>query len=232
MDAMMFQESSPRNRTGVSRARCAIGWLLGFCLWMAGVSSAGAVEIEAVLDRNPVPINESFTLSLIAELEPDGEPDFSPLNAHFEILNQSRGSQYSSVNGSIHRKYTWQLQLMAKESGTLEIPALNFGHDRSKALTVTITWNGGSRNRVPGPPGAAPNGAQEGPGALLELEATPKNPYVQAQVVVTVRVLSRVAFSGDLGQPEIPGILLEKLDPDRQYTAVRNGLQYRFRRLS
>ena len=227
MNVKHFREPQRRNGIAQTAARWALLGLMSFCLWLGGLSIAQAVEIEAVLDRNPVPINESFTLSLIAELEPDGEPDFSPLNAHFEILNQSRGSQYASVNGSIHRKYTWQLQLMAKESGTLEIPALNFGKDRSKALSVTITWNGGSRNKVPGPPGAAPNGAPEGPGALLELEATPKNPYVQAQVVVTVRVLSRVAFSGDLGQPEIPGILLEKLDPDRQYTAVRNGLQYR-----
>ena len=227
MDAI-FVRTPPRLNGGDSQwSLWSMVWLVGLCLWLGVLSTAQAVEIEAVLDRNPVPINESFTLSLIAELEPDGEPDFSPLNAHFEILNQSRGSQYSSVNGSIHRKYTWQLQLMAKESGTLEIPALNFGKDRSKALSVTVTWSGGSRNRIPGPPGALPNGTPDGPGALLELEATPKNPYVQAQVVVTVRVLSRVAFSGDLGQPEIPGILLEKLDPDRQYSAVRNGLQYR-----
>jgi hypothetical protein len=227
MDAMFVRKPRRLDGGDSQRSPRGIGWLVGLCLWLGGLSIAQAVEIEAVLDRNPVPINESFTLSLIAELEPDGDPDFSPLNAHFEILNQSRGSQYSSVNGSIHRKYTWQLQLIAKESGTLEIPALNFGKDRSKALSVTVTWSGGSRNRVPGPPGASPNGTPDGPGALLELEATPKNPYVQAQVVVTVRVLSRVAFSGDLGQPEIPGILLEKLDPDRQYSAVRNGLQYR-----
>ena len=223
----MLRKRQLRAGLGSVKARWGLFWLMGFCLCLGGLSIAQAVEIEAALDRNPVPINESFTLNLIAEMEPDGDPDFTPLNAHFEILNQSRGSQYASVNGSIHRKYTWQLQLMAKESGTLEIPAINFGKDRSRPLSVTITWNGGSRNRLPGAPGAASGSTPDGPGALLELEASPKNPYVQAQVVVTVRVLSRVAFSGDLGQPEIPGILLEKLDPDRQYTAVRNGLQYR-----
>ena len=227
MALMMLRKHQLRAGLGSVKARWGLFWLMGFCLCLGGLSIARAVEIEAALDRNPVPINESFTLNLIAEMEPDGDPDFTPLNAHFEILNQSRGSQYASVNGSIHRKYTWQLQLMAKESGTLEIPAINFGKDRSRPLSVTITWNGGSRNRLPGAPGAASGASTDGPGALLELEATPKNPYVQAQVVVTVRVLSRVAFSGDLGQPEIPGILLEKLDPDRQYTAVRNGLQYR-----
>ena len=207
-------------------------WLwpvLGLLLVLGGPSVAWAIEIEAALDRNPVPINESFTLTFTAELEPDGEPDFTPIATKFEVMNQSRGTAYSAVNGTILRKYTWQLQLMAKEPGTLAIPAISFGSDRSRPLSVTVTWNGNSRNRTPGPQaqGGGQNGAQDGPGVLLELDAAPKNPYVQAQVIVTVRVLSRIAFTGDLGQPEIQGILFEKLDPDRQYTAVRNGLQYR-----
>lgn len=212
-------------------------WLLGGLLLCAVLTPALAIEIESALDRNPVPINESFTLTFVSEIDPDGEPDLLPLSAHFEILNVARGSQYSAVNGTLLRKFTWQIQMMAKEPGTLQIPAINFGKDRSKPLTVTVTWNGGSRNKTPGPgqapspmpapPGSGSGAAPDGPGAMIELDASPKNPYVQAQVVVTVRVLSRVAFTGDLGQPEIPGILLEKLDPDRQYTAVRNGLQYR-----
>ena len=205
------------------RAALALSLLLGLIALSPWARAADdPLVIEPSLDRNPVPINESFTLTFAASVEPDGDPDFSPLSAKFEILHQTRGSSYSMVNGSIVRKYSWQLQLMAKEAGTLEIPALAFGKDRSRPIKVTVVWGGGARNRAQGP-----DGAQDGPGILVELDAAPRNPYVQAQVIVTVRVLSRMAFSGDLGQPEVPGILLEKLDPDRQYTAVRNGLQYR-----
>lgn len=208
---------------------CLFRWTLGLMCLMGSLSAGSWVHaavdplvIEPSLDRNPVPINESFTLSFSASVEPDGDPDFSPLSSRFEILHQSRGSSYSMVNGNIVRKYSWQLQLMAKEAGTLEIPVIAFGKDHSRAISVTVVWGGGSRSRA-----QTPGNDQDGPGILVELDATPRNPYVQAQVIVTVRVLSRMAFSGDLGQPEVPGILLEKLDPDRQYTAVRNGLQYR-----
>ena len=217
------------DRSSATNLRFWLWSLLGLFLFLSGGAPARALQIEVALDRNPVPINESFTVTFSAELEPDGDPDFTPIASKFEVLNQSRGTSYSAVNGTILRKYTWQLQLMAKESGVLEIPAITFGQDRSKPLPVTVTWSGGSRNRAPVPtsPQGGSNGAQDGPGVLLELDAVPKNPYVQAQVIVTVRVLSRIAFTGDLGQPEIEGILFEKLDPDRQYTAVRNGLQYR-----
>lgn len=200
--------------------RCVL--MAGVFLWAMTTLAADPVVIEPSLDRNPVPINESFTLTLASSIEPDGEPDYSPLLAHFEILNQTRGSSYKMINGSILRKYTWQVQLMAKEAGTLEIPPIAFGKDLSPPLKVTIVWSDGARTRAQG---GSPGG--DAPGLLVELDASPRNPYVQAQVIVTVRVLSRIAFSGDLGQPEVPGILLEKLDPDRQYTASRNGLQYR-----
>jgi hypothetical protein len=61
----------------------------------------------------------------------------------------------------------------------------------------------------------------------MEVEAEPKNPYVQAQVVLTLRVLSRVAFSGDLGQPEVADAVVEKFDEDQEYMALRDGLQYK-----
>ena len=195
--------------------------LVPLLLLLAGrVWAADPVVIEPSLDRNPIPMNESFTLTLSSSIEPDGEPDFSALLSHFEILNQSRGSSYKMVNGSIIRKYTWQLQLMAKEEGNLEIPPIPFGKDLSRPLSVSIVWGQGGRTR-------GPSSGSDGPGILVEMDASPKSPYVQAQVIVSVRVLSRMAFQGDLGQPEIPGILLEKLDPDRQFTTTRNGLQYR-----
>ena len=82
MDAMFVRKPRRLDGGDSQRSPWGIGWLVGLCLWLGGLSIAQAVEIEAVLDRNPVPINESFTLSLIAELEPDGDeaaqlaPDF------------------------------------------------------------------------------------------------------------------------------------------------------------
>ena len=188
-------------------------WLLaGLLLWVHPIFAA---QIEVTLDRNPVPINESFTLTFSAKESPDDDPDFSPLQANFEVLNQSQSSQMSIVNGRATHLISWQVQVMAKKTGALEIPSIAFGQDASRPFAVTVT-NGA----VTGKQGGEAN-------VLLEAEAEPKNPYVQAQVILTLRVLSRIAFSGDLSQPEVPDAVVEKLDEDREYVTMRDGVQFK-----
>ena len=202
---------SPRNRWPKR-----VAWRLSLTgLLMLLALPLFAAQIEVSLDRNPVPLSESFTLSFTASESPDDDPDFSPLQANFEVLNQSQSSQMSIVNGSATRRISWQVQVMAKKAGTLEIPAIAFGKDHSRPFAVTIT-----HGAVTGRQGGEAN-------ILLEADAEPKNPYVQAQVVLTLRVLSRIAFSGDLGQPEIADTVIEKLDEDREYVTLRDGVQFK-----
>jgi hypothetical protein len=207
------EASNPSIGNAAASIRRLGGWLLA-CL-IAVANPVPAADIQLSLDRNPVPINESFTLTYTADEEPDGDPDFSPLDEDFEILNQGRNSQFSIVNGKASRQVTWQLQVIAKQPGTLQIPSIAFGSDRSRPFAVTVT-NGAVR------------GKQGGEASLyLETEAEPRNPYVQAQVILTIRVLSRVAFSGDLSQPEIPDAVVEKLDEDREFVSLRDGVQFK-----
>jgi len=55
----------------------------------------------------------------------------------------------------------------------------------------------------------------------------PKNPYVQAQVIYTVRVLLRINLVGaDLSEPVAQDALIEKLNDDHRYSTSRNGRDY------
>ena len=182
--------------------------------WLLPQVSVSA-EIEVNLSRNPVPLGESFTLSFSSESEPSGDPDFSPLSAQFEILNQRRSSQFSLENGRMHRSHVYEVEVIAKSAGKIDIPPIPFGADRSKPFSVMITHGAVAQKR----PGEAD--------LFLEVEATPKNPYISQEVQLSVRVLSRVAFSGDLAQPELEGLNLSKLNADRQFSAMRGGAQYR-----
>lgn len=206
------------SRASLSPARSFLpaGWLFGLLLLgLCQVMPALAARIEVSLDRNPVPLNESFTLTFSADDTPDDDPDFAPLRQDFEILTQSRSSQFSLNNGHASRSIQWQLGLLAKRSGTLAIPAIAFGQDHSDPFTVTIL------------PAAANRSTEAGADLFLEVDAEPKNPYVQAQVIYTIRVLSRIVFSGDLGKPELDDTPIEKLDDDHSYTTTRGGLQYK-----
>ena len=196
---------------------CSAGVLTTLLLLFLAIFSASALAmtIRVSPDRNPVAVNESFRLVFSADQKPDDDPDFSPLERDFEILNQGQSSQVSIVNGSFSRKTEWTLALMPKQTGTFTIPAISFGSDRSEEITVTVQ-------------AAAEEEASAGPSELmLEVQAEPRNPYVQAQVRYTVRVLRRVNFSGaELSEPVVHDALVERLGEDRGYQAQRGGQQY------
>ena len=191
-------------------------WVL-LLLVLSAAGPALAANIEVSLDRNPVAQNESFTLIFAADGNPDGDPDFSPLEEDFEIVGQNHSSQFSLNNGHASHRIEWRLSVMAKRTGTLDIPAVAFGSDHSKPFAVTILPARSSGSR-----------AKEGEDILLEVEAEPKNPYVQAQTIYTLRVLSHVAIGeARVAPPEAGDALVEKLDGEHKALTSRNGVQYR-----
>ena len=182
-------------------------------LYATGIQAA---IIRAHVDRNPVPLNESFVLTFDVQGDADGEADFSPLEALFDILNRSQGSKIQIINGRMDRTSQWQLTLMARDVGNYTIPAINFGKDRSNSLSLVVE--------------AETSDASDQAGAIfLEAELTPQQAYVQSQLVYTVRLLRSVNLrSGSLSEPKLSGVevMVEKLGDDRNFETLRNGVRY------
>lgn len=189
---------------------------LGLLFLLLAAFRLDAAEITLTLERNPVALNESFDLVFSATEAPDGDPDFSALHQDFEVLSQGQSSQFSLNNGHASRTIQWTVTVMARHAGQLDIPAIGFGKDHSNPFSVTVLAAGASRQ-------SKPSDSEE---VFLEAEASPKNPYVQSEVIYTLRVLSRIIFDGNLGKPEIPNTPVEKLDENQQYTTIRDGVQY------
>lgn len=188
-------------------------WLLLFVCgyWLAW--PAWAAEIQVSVDRNPVNLNESFQITFSASAEPDGSPDFSPLRENFEILNQQRSSNASWINGKSSRTEQWALNVMAKQAGELLIPPIAFGSDTSKPIKVMVT--------------DAPATASSNEEVFLEVQATPEDPYVQSQVLYTLKLYRRVQITqASLNEPEIKDAVVEKLGEDSTYSTQVNGMDY------
>ena len=192
--------------------------LLGAVLTIGAVR-ARAATITVQPDRNPVSLNESFSLTFTAHGSVDDDPDFGPLKENFQILGQSKGSQINIINGHFSRLTRWTLEVMAKRAGALAIPPIHFGGDTSAAGSVTVT-----RTAT----------AQAGSGShsrdlFLTVSATPQNPYVQAQVIYTVRLFRRVDLNNaTLSVPKLTSgdAIIEKLGKANQYQTRRNGRVY------
>lgn len=206
---MSFMLSLIRSKSG----RFGVfGYLPLICLCV----SANAAEIVASVDRNPVSLNESFQIIFTAEATPDGEPDFKPLTKDFDILNQSQSTRSALINGTFSKTVQWKLNVMARHAGTLIIPAITFGDDSSRPLALTVTEEGDAEQ-----PDLA------GKDLFLEVQASPENPYVQAQVIYTLRFYRRVDITqASLNEPETADALIEKLGEDANYKTLVGGFSY------
>jgi hypothetical protein len=174
-----------------------------------------AAEINVAVDRSSVNLSESFQITFTATDSPDDDPDFTPLEQDFEILGQSQSTHSSWINGSSSKTIQWVLQVMAKHAGNLTVPAVQFGDDVSQTAIVQVTENATNKD-VPA-----------NSDLFLEVEASPEAPYVQSQVLYTMRLYRRVEISqASLNEPELADAVIEKLGDDSNYSTQINGEDY------
>ncbi len=141
------------------------------------VSPVLQAAIVVSVDRNPVHVNESFQLFFDADESPDGDPDFSPLQQYFVILNTSQNSSISIINGEYKRSIKWTLQLMPKQVGEVNVPAIQFGDDSTEPFQVSVKP-------------ASQSGAGSGSGLIFELLSDRDSVSVQEQAIITMRLMS------------------------------------------
>ncbi len=191
--------------------------LVFFLLILLTLFSHGtfAADITVSLDRNPVNLDESFQIMFTATESPDDDPDFTPLERDFSILNQSNSSSSSWVNGKSSKTVLWTVNVMAKHLGNLVIPAIKFGKDVSNSSTVLVADNVTKKT------------VNTDEDLYIEVEATPENPFIQSQVFYTLRLYTKVDISqARLNEPDLADAVIERLGEDSNYNTQVNGLNY------
>lgn len=175
-----------------------------------------AVGVSAIVDRNEVGINESFQLTFEADGDA-AEPDFSPLKRNFEVLDQAHSQNLSIINGQTSRKLVWDFLLMATKTGKLEIPPINFGSEKSQPIMITVKENVEKKDA--------------GQSMYLDVEVDTQRPYIQQQIIFTVRLFVHrgEVSSATLSEPTISGVdaIVERFGDDKNYQQMRDGQRWR-----
>lgn len=201
------------------RLSAFIGWLL--LLLLSGLilfSPAYAAKITVKPERSPVYADEEFTLTFSSNEQPDGNPDFSPLEPVLEIINQSTSSNTQIINGVVSKEIAWRLQVFPKASGVIRIPAIKFGKDSSHPINIVVSDN---KNK---------NGQPDE--VIVELESSAENPYVQQQIIITQRLLHSVPLrrtGASMTHPRISSGkgVVQQLGGIENTTVLRKGIRYR-----
>ncbi|MBF0379510.1 MAG: protein BatD [Magnetococcales bacterium] len=195
-----------------------------FCLSLLSIllvsTTAIAAQITVSIDQDQVLVSESFKLIFEAKGSVDGEPDFSPLKKSFDILGQNKSTSYQFINGSGHSSTSWTVNLIPREAGKFTIPAIKFGSSTSKPITLIV-------NKDPTPTSSK---GQFDSDMFLLVEADTHKPYVQAQVVITLRFYRAIKIVGaTMTKPNFSGgeVVFESLGQGRQYDTNRNNRKYR-----
>jgi len=171
--------------------------------------NAFAAEARAWLDRNSMRVGETVTLNV--EVNGDSsakQPDFSVLQGDFDLLGTQSQTSMSILNGESNTKLLWAVGLQPKHAGTFTIPSFTIAGAKTQALPLTVL--------------AAQAGAvgKAGDDVFVDAEATPRSPYVQQEVRLTVKLFYALNLTdGNLDDPKAEGLVVRKLGQDSNYTA-------------
>jgi hypothetical protein len=178
---------------------------------------AYAAEITVQTDRGMVRMNEAFTLTFSAQGRADGNPDFTPLEQDFEVAGTSQNSSFTIINGQAESSSNWVVTVFPKRAGTLTVPPIAFGSDSSPELQIEVQA------------GTDP-GVTENKDVFITVETEPKNSYVQAQILVTVRLYRIPNMANEQLSPlefTSSDVIVHPLDEGNNYPTNMYGRQYK-----
>ncbi|MFN4289660.1 MAG: BatD family protein [Permianibacter sp.] len=170
-------------------------------------------ELSVSLDRNPVRVNETFTLEVKTDDSDADEPDIVWPDGIQQLRRNSINSR-SIVNGKVSAERSWRYSLVARQTGDYTIPAIQVGKDRSAPLTVSVL-------------AADSKAVTSNQPVLLKASVDQRSVYAQQQLILTVQLLRNVPMRfAQLSEPNLPTALVQKLGDDSEYETAINGVGY------
>ena len=184
---------------------------LALCLILiASVSLAQQGQVRGRLSTATVSVDESVTLTISA-VDAQGELDASALEQDFDITSRGTSREERYINGQHATIRSWAIELRPRKEGVYTIPAVNVGKLESQLLTLTVT--------------AAPSGNKRR--LFIEASVDVADPYVQAQVMLTVRIYAAVNILNDsMSSPGGESLLTVPFNDEQVTREERDGRQY------
>ena len=186
---------------------------LQFALALLLLSLTGTLQAAVSLraDRNPVKVNESFTLTIQLDGQETDEPELGSLAKVLDVLGTSQETRTTIVNRQIQSVTSWHVSVMARDSGKLLIAPIRVGKQQTNSLEITVQ--------------EAASGPRSEQDIYLEVDAQPRSPYVQQQVIYTIRLVSAVVTADErLSEPKLlAGEAVVEQIGDRKIFTVQRG---------
>ncbi|MGA7541163.1 MAG: BatD family protein [Steroidobacteraceae bacterium] len=189
-------------------------------LLAGGAATVAIAGVRASLDTSQIAAGDTVQLTLEHDGRTSGQPDLTPLEQDFDILGTSSSTSFELFNSSASEKSQVILTLAPKVTGRLTIPALSWDGERSQPLSLIVTGPG-----IGTQPGSA--AATSAAKVFIQTNASPRQPYVEAAVQLTVRLFtSETLYHADLELPGNGDVLVKQIGSDQNSEVERSGRSY------
>lgn len=177
---------------------------------------ASAATLVARVDRTQLSLDETVELTLeTSDTTVFGKPDLQPLEGLFRVLGTRQANQLFSAYGEAQAVTQWLITLQPQRTGYVVIPPLQLGEWRSEPIMLNVSES-----------------STEGGGRLapifIDSSLDQDSVYVQAQVVLTLRIYHSVSLYDDstLSPLQFGDALVERLGEPRTYEKDINGVRH------
>ncbi|MGK0445015.1 MAG: hypothetical protein ACJA1U_001952, partial [Bermanella sp.] len=102
-------------------------------------SQSFAVAFEANVDRANIGEGESLILTLRYNSNVfSGDPDLSPLDQQFTVINQQRKNSFQYIDGKSESWTVWTITLTPKLKGNLVLPSIEYKGERTQPIQINV----------------------------------------------------------------------------------------------
>ncbi len=158
-------------------------------------------------------LNDQLTVTFqLRDAQSSREPDFSPLQASFDILANQKSMQTRNINGVKDSHYEWHLTLSPKRYGKLTIPTISIGAASTEAISIEVA--------------EARDIADSISNLFMTLSADKQSVYVQEQVLITIKLFSKLNWQNKELQPFTLDDALYEAVSENEYISEISGVQH------
>ncbi|KJK06507.1 MULTISPECIES: BatD family protein [Pseudomonas] len=174
-----------------------------------------AASLLASVDRTRLNAGETLELTLqTQDVTQFGKPDLSPLEANFDVRDTRQVNSLNSLDDHNTAGTRWIITLLPRQSGSVEIPALQMGELRSEPISLQVlAQEASSENHGP---------------VFIDASLDQPEVYVQAQAVLTLSIYHSVPLYDDssLSPLQIDNAKVEPLGESRTFEKVIDGVRH------
>lgn len=159
-------------------------------------SKASAQSLTATVNRSELPQGETLLLTLETDDTSSNQaPDLNVLNKDFTVYSVGNAFQSTYVNGVSKHKRQWQIVMIPKNAGQVEIPSVSLGSLTSQPVILNVLpaqLSSGQNTSSPQ--------TENSPRFAVEAEVDNDSPYVQQQINYTFTLYDTGGLQGEMPQ--------------------------------